>query len=225
MTQNKILVVDDNKIIREAVDNIFSGEYEMSFAEDGFQALEKAEEFLPDLILLDVRMPKMDGFQTCLRLRQKESTKNTPIIFLTTTIETRSETFGLELGADDYVTIPFDKDVLRARVKKRLGQKSVSSPDLEATEIGDYVIHWDRYEATHGKEKIPLTTKEMGLLKLFYENRGRVLSRNIILENLWAETFITDRTVDSHVKELRKKIPPLVTLLKTVYGAGYRLDL
>ena len=95
----------------------------------------------------------------------------------------------------------------------------------ETTELGDYTVYWERQEATHGEERIFLTTKESNLLKLFVQSSGKVLSRETILERVWSDTFITDRTIDSHVKELRKKIPPLVTLLKTVYGSGYRLDI
>jgi DNA-binding response OmpR family regulator len=188
------------------------------------EALEMAEKVVPDLVLLDIRMPRMDGFQTCLRMRQNERTRHIPIIFLTTHNEPQTESFGLDLGADDFVTKPFDTDVLRARVKKRLNGGRGGSVG-ERTNLGDYVIHWERQEATHGDETIVLTTKEINLLRLFVHNAGRVLSREVILEKIWADTFITDRTIDSHVKELRKKLPPLVKLLKTVYGSGYRLDI
>jgi DNA-binding response OmpR family regulator len=109
-------------------------------------------------------------------------------------------------------------------VNKRLGQTQ-KDPLGNFTDLGDIRIYWDRQEATHGKERIPLTTKEIGLLRLFVENKGRLLTRNMILERVWSDTYITDRTIDSHVKELRKKIPPMVKLLKTIYGSGYRLDL
>ncbi len=95
----------------------------------------------------------------------------------------------------------------------------------EKTHLGDFTILWDRQEATLDDEAISLTTKEINLLRLFVQNNGKVLSREVILERVWSDTYITDRTIDSHVKELRKKIPPLVTMLKTVYGAGYRLDM
>ncbi|MCH7478609.1 MAG: winged helix-turn-helix transcriptional regulator, partial [SAR324 cluster bacterium] len=100
-------------------------------------------------------------------------------------------------------------------------------PEVEEadTPLEDYTIHWDRQEVTCDEQRIPITTKEFRLLRLFVDNRGKVLSRNVILDKVWNETYITDRTIDSHVKELRKKIPPLVRMLKTVYGAGYRLDI
>jgi DNA-binding response OmpR family regulator len=173
--------------------------------------------------LLDIIMPKMDGLQTCLRLRQTEATRTLPIIFLTSKNEPSTEIFGLELGADDFIPKPFNKDVLKARIKKRL--QGAEAAVGETTELGDYKVHWIRQEASHGDEFIPLTTKENSMLRLFVENPGRVLTRDVILERVWSETYITDRTIDSHVKELRKKIPPLAKLLKTIYGTGYRLDL
>jgi len=227
MTKQKLMIIDDSRDIRESLVEIFQEEFEILQAENGQDGLDKIVDFDPDIVLLDVVMPIMDGFQTCLRLRQQEATKNIPIIFLTTKNEPQTETFGLELGADDFMHKPFNSDVLKARVKRRLeGAASAATGSVgETTELEGFLIEWDRQEISHGDERISLTTKELGLLRLFVQNKGRVLSRETILERVWADTYITDRTIDSHVKELRKKIPPLVTLLKTVYGAGYRLDL
>jgi len=224
MTRQKLLIVDDDTDLRETLEHLFGNDYEVHMAADGLEALDQAQTVQPDLILLDIMMPRMDGFQTCLRLRQNVSTKHIPIIFLTTKTEPQSETFGLDLGADDFVTKPFNIDVLKARVRKRLNGATPGAME-ETTELGDYTVYWERQEATHGEERIFLTTKESNLLKLFVQSSGKVLSREAILERVWSDTFITDRTIDSHVKELRKKIPPLVTLLKTVYGSGYRLDI
>lgn len=224
MTQNKLLIVDDEKVFRDTISAIFAADFECHTAVDGMEALEKVEVLAPDIILLDIRMPRMDGFQTCLRLRQNKKTRHIPIIFLTTLREPQTESFGLDLGADDFITKPFDADVLRARVKKRINGGWRDGVG-ERTNLEDYVVLWDRQEATHGDEVIVLTTKEINLLRLFVQNPGRVLSRNVILEKVWADTYITDRTIDSHVKELRRKIPPLIRLLKTVYGSGYRLDI
>jgi len=223
-SQKSLLIVDDEQENRDALTTIFAEEFEVHTAKDGLEALERAGELRPDLILLDIRMPRMDGFQACLKLRQGEDTKHIPIIFLTSKTEPETESFGLELGADDFVGKPFNREVLKARVNKRLGAAQKDALG-EYTDLEDIRIYWERQEAAHGEERIPLTTKEVGLLRLFVENKGRLLTRNMILERVWSDTYITDRTIDSHVKELRKKIPPLVTLLKTVYGSGYRLDL
>jgi DNA-binding response OmpR family regulator len=221
--EKTILVVDDEPENRTALQELLSPEYGVVLARDGLEALRLVGESKPDLVLLDIIMPKMDGLQTCLRLRQSEATRTLPVIFLTSKNEASTEIFGLELGADDFIAKPFNKDVLKARIKKRL---QATTPDLgETTELGEYKVHWNRQEASLGETFIPLTAKEISMLRLFVENPGRVLTRDIILEHVWSDTYITDRTIDSHVKELRKKIPPLAKLLKTVYGTGYRLDL
>ena len=221
-----LLIVDDEKDNRDALQDVFADDYHVHLAKNGEEALNLVREVNPDLILLDIIMPRVDGFQTCLRLKQNEDTQNIPVIFLTTKSEPETETFGLELGAEDFVRKPFNREVLKARVHRRLqsGQAQAAAPG-ETTEIGECVIHWDRQEAQIGGRSIPLTTKESALLRLFVENKGRLLSRNVILERIWPDTYITDRTIDSHVKEVRKKIPGLAQMLKTVYGSGYRLDL
>lgn len=224
MLQKKILVVDDEPENRAALEDLFREEYDVSTAQDGLEALERIQESKPDLVLLDILMPRLDGLQTCHRLRQKQDTRSIPVVFLTSKNEPQTEVFGLDLGADDFIAKPFNKEVLKARVKKRLSGVSAGLPD-EVTALGEFDVHWSRQEVSHGEETIPLTTKEIGMLRLFVENKGRVLSRDVILEKVWSETYITDRTIDSHVKELRKKIPVLGKLLKTVYGSGYRLDI
>lgn len=224
MPRDKLLIVDDDPENREMLADIFAGEYIVELARNGAEALEIARKSAPDLVLLDIMMPGMDGFQTCFKLRQDKNTQNIPIIFLTSKNEPESETFGLELGAEDFVIKPFNKDVLMARVKRRVSQPSTVQVSDE-TAIGDAVVQWQRQEVLIGEDRVPLTAKEMAMLRLFVENPGRVLTREAILDRVWSERYITDRTIDSHVKELRKKIPPLVKMLKTVYGSGYRLDL
>ncbi|MBI3994221.1 MAG: response regulator transcription factor [Candidatus Lambdaproteobacteria bacterium] len=224
MREHKLLVVDDDPENRDMLADIFSDEYEIVQARNGLEALDMAVEHKPHLVLLDILMPGMDGFQTCLRLRRNKDTQNIPIIFLTSKTEPESETFGLELGADDFVMKPFNKEVLRARVKRRLTGGGGIAPG-EETVLGDCTVQWERQEVQRGKLRIPLTAKEIGMLRLFVENQGRVLTRETILDRVWSERYITDRTIDSHIKELRKKIPPLVKMLKTVYGSGYRLDI
>ncbi|MEE8556007.1 MAG: response regulator, partial [bacterium] len=135
-----LLIVDDEQEFREALATVFADEYEVHLATNGKEALALLDTVAADLILLDIVMPGMDGFQTCLRLRQMEHTRQIPVIFLTSKLEPETETFGLELGADDFVTKPFNRDVLRARVKKRLGD--AAAPDgAETTELEDYTIH------------------------------------------------------------------------------------
>ena len=222
-SKRTLLIVDDEQVFRDTLSEMFGQEFLIQLATNGAEALEAVERKKPDLILLDILMPGMDGFQTCLRLRQMEETQGIPVIFLTSKREPETETFGLELGADDFVAKPFNREVLKARVRKRLGDRGPQGQP-EVTQLDEYAIHWDRQEATRGEERIPLTVKEIRLLRLLVQNEGRVLTRDTILHKIWSDTFITDRTIDSHIKELRKKIPPLTRRIKTVYGMGYRLD-
>jgi CheY-like chemotaxis protein len=120
LSGKRILVVDDEAENRQALVDLLGEEYEVLLAKDGLEALERVAEFKPDLVLLDIIMPRMDGLQTCLRLRQNEATRTLPVIFLTSKNEPSTEAFGLELGADDFVPKPFNKEVLKARIKKRL---------------------------------------------------------------------------------------------------------
>ena len=231
--QHAILVVDDEPDNHEVIRVALGQHYQLQFVFDGQQALEAIAQQQPDLILMDVMMPVMDGFQCCLRLKNQPATKNIAVIFLTTKNDPQSEAFGLELGADDFIIKPFNAEVLKLRVARRLGlgqnAAGQSAADEEQEEpalmLGEYELLWQRHEARCDGSSIPLTTKEIKLLQVLARNKGRVLSRDHILEEVWPQTYVTDRTIDSHVKSLRKKIPPLTTMLKTVYGSGYRLDL
>ena len=226
MKQAKILIADDEQDNLELIESLFSPEYETRLAKDGEQALALALDWRPDLILLDVLMPNLDGFQVCLKLRQRVAVRDIPIIFLTNKNDPASESFGLELGADDFITKPFNSDVLQSRVRKRIENIAPKKAYHQTTELGDCLVLWDRQEVQlSDKSQIPLTSKESLLLRMLVDNCSRVLSRERILEEIWEDTYITDRTIDTHVKDLRKKIPPLNQLLKTIYGTGYRLDL
>ncbi|MDH4224073.1 MAG: response regulator transcription factor [Deltaproteobacteria bacterium] len=223
MSKPTLFVVDDQPENLELIREVFQDEFEVHTAGNGHEALENIPKANPRLIILDVMMPKMDGFQVCLRLRQMEELKNTPIIFLTSKTEPEAEVFGLDLGANDFVIKPFNKDVLKARVRKQLDEAAADTLS-DTIWFDDFEINWDRHEVVHTGDTTPLTTKEVQLLQLFVQNKGKVLSRGTILEKIWADTYITDRTIDSHIKEIRKKIPPLIRRIKTVYGSGYRMD-
>lgn len=224
MPQPRLLIIDDEPSYHLTLQALFHREYELRCAKEGAAGISEAEDWQPDLILLDVIMPGLDGFQVCLRLRRNEKTRHIPIIFLTGREDPESESLGLELGAEDFVTKPIHAEVLKSRVRRRLGIMSGGTAE-GVVRLGDCQVSWDRQEVLHGEERIPLTPKETELLHLFVANPARILSRRRILDKIWMETYITDRTIDSHVKELRRKIPPLTTMLKTVYGSGYRLDL
>ena len=226
--KKQLLVVDDNPEYRQSLMDIFTEGFDVLTATNGVEALKVLQNHQPALILLDVLMPEMDGFQTCLRIRQNPSFKYTPILFLTSKNDPSSEAFGLELGADDYILKPFDKEVLKIRVQKRLKEVSpqaAPTPPEDITLFGNCEVHWDRQESVTANGQVySLTTKEVQLLRLLMANKGRILNRAVILEKIWSDAFITDRSIDSHIKELRRKIPSLSKQIKTVYGTGYRLD-
>ena len=223
MSKYRLLVVDDEPDYRMVLKELFESEYEVHVVENGQQAVDAAPRIKPDLIILDIVMPQMDGLTAFKHLQEEASTQHIPVIFLTSKNEPEMEIRGLELGADDFIAKPFNRDVLKVRVKKRLEGGKEFLADI--TEMEGYKIIWERQEIQSPQnETIALTTKEMGLLRIFVTHPGRILSREAIMDRVWSDTYITDRTVDSHIKELRKKLPPLVDMLKTVYGAGYRLD-
>ena len=221
----KILVVDDERKIIEIVRAYLEKEgYRVLTATDGEAGLKTWRLEKPDLVVLDLMMPKMSGNDVCRIIRQESET---PVIMLTARDELTDKIVGLELGADDYVTKPFEGRELVARIKavlRRTGQRTVA-PVLR---VGDLTVDTERRQADIGGRHIELTTTEFDLLKLMAANPGRVFSRSEILDRLQGDTYEGyERTIDSHIKNLRRKIEPdpeHPTYIQTVYGAGYRLE-
>ncbi len=219
-----ILVVDDKANIREMVRDYLSEEnFRVLLAENGQQALYTARQDKPDLILLDVMMPKMDGFEF-MRAYRKE--QNTPIILLTARLEETDKVLGLELGADDYITKPFGMRELVARIRAVLRR---AGHDLNAEEIlraGDICLNHASHAVTVKDAEVSLTPSEFDLLAFLMASPGRVYSRLDLLEKLQGTTFEgVARTIDVHVRNLRTKIEPdpaRPTYIETVFGVGYR---
>jgi two-component system, OmpR family, alkaline phosphatase synthesis response regulator PhoP len=221
----KILIVEDEPDVAFGLtEDLTRHGYETQVATDGEQALRAAESGGHDLILLDVMLPKLDGFDVCRELRRRGT--KTPIILLTAKAHESEKVLGLELGADDYVTKPFSPRELRARIKARLRQPS---PDKSATTFGPYTLDLTRAELRLDNHPIDLTPTEYRLLKVFVESAGRVLTRQQLIDAAWDPgTFITDRAIDTHVWSLRKKIerdPSQPCHFHAVRGIGYRFDL
>ena len=222
----KILAVDDEDSIRELLElQLKRNGYETLTAADGQAALEQAAK--ADLVLLDVMLPGIDGFEVCRRLKADPSTQAIPIIMLTAKAEEIDKVLGLELGADDYMVKPFSVRELLARIKAVLRRSQVSQPAAEQQlTIGPLVMDFSSYTARIGTERLMLTPKEYELLKLLVTNPGRAFMRDELLERVWGYEYYGDtRTVDVHIRHLRAKlaaVPELAEAIETVRGVGYR---
>ena len=221
----RILVVEDDTSIALGLEDDLSLEgYEVEVARDGEAATSRAREGVFDLILLDVMLPKKDGFEVCRELRRGGLT--TPIIMLTAKAHEAEKVMGLEMGADDYVTKPFSPAELRARVKAVL--RRAASETLDVYRFGTIEADFVRFELRRDGEVLRATPTELKLLGAFVRNRGRVLDRTELIDLVWGkDTAITTRVVDTHVANLRQKIEPdpvAPEYIVGVRGVGYRFD-
>jgi len=227
--KEKILIVDDEKDIVKMLEyNLRKEGFRTISAYDGQEALELAAREHPDLILLDLMLPEMDGLEVCKKLKKEDKTANLPIIMLTAKTQETDKVIGLELGADDYVTKPFSPRELLARIKavlRRIKEKEVLP---EVFRLGDLQIDFSKIQVTVKSKPVNLTAKEFELLKALLKAKGRCLSRDFLLDNIWGfdkAMEIQTRTVDVHIRQLRKKIKMLAPMIVTVKNYGYRLDL
>lgn len=226
----RILMVDDEQSIRELVRfNLEKAGFLVQCSEDGLKALQSILEDPPDLVVLDLMLPGMDGLEICRELRREEKTQMLPIIMLTARAEEIDRVVGLEIGADDYLTKPFSPRELVARVKSLL-RRSRNNNSLEDKGLpivrGSLKIYPERHEALLEEESLELTPKEFQLLTQLAGNPGKVFTREYLLETIWGYEFAGDtRTVDVHIRHLRKKLekdPGQPELIETIRGIGYR---
>lgn len=224
----KVLVVDDEESILTLIKfNLEKAGLNVITAEDGNKALEKAKEEKPDLIILDIMLPGMDGIEVCKRLRKEDY--NIPVLMLTAKDEEIDKILGLEIGADDYMTKPFSIRELMARVKAIL-RRSLQYVESKAGEdkfiLNDLEVFPDKYEVFLRGQNIILTPKEFELLELLVRNKGKVLDRNFLLTKIWGYDYYGDtRIVDVHISNLREKIEDKTAspkYIKTVRGVGYK---
>jgi DNA-binding response OmpR family regulator len=221
----KILIVEDEEsILLPLEDNLRLEGYEVSGAKDGLQGLSMAKEQNHDLIILDIMLPKMDGFEICKRLRQDKIA--TPILVLSAKSQEVDKVLGLELGADDYVTKPFSPRELLARVKAILRRAQQTQQGIDSCRFGDVELDFKKYEAKKDGHPIGLSALEFALLHFLIANSGQVVHRNKILDEVWGESvYVEPRTVDKHISLLRKKLeddPENPRYLVGVRGIGYR---
>lgn len=215
-----VLVVDDEMLIRSVIkEYLLNEKYNVFEAEDGLEALRIYKEEKIDLVILDIMMPKMDGFSA---LREMKKIKDTPVIMLSAMKEEVDKLNGFDLGVDDYLTKPFSPKELIARVKAILKR---SDKIKESYSFGDLYIDYKGRKVTIDNKEIELTPKEYELLVYFIENKGIALSRDGLLSSVWGyDYFGDDRTVDTHVKMLRQSLGKYRDLIKTVRGVGYKYD-
>ncbi|NFO12870.1 response regulator transcription factor [Clostridium botulinum] len=230
MSDEKILIVDDEEHIIELLKfNLINAGYKVISANNGIDALKIAKAENPKLILLDLMLPGLDGFDVCKEVKKNKETQNISIIMLTAKGEEIDKILGLELGADDYITKPFSVRELLARVKAVL-RRTYPGVDIEENlyESQGLKIDFDRHEVFINNQKIELTLKEFDLLKILIKNKGKILQRETLLDKIWGYEYIGEtRTVDVHIRYLRKKIEEddkNPKFIETIRGVGYRFN-
>src|SRR5438105_5101340 len=203
--------------------NMKAAGYDVVTAADGAEALKKARSVLPDLILLDLMLPEVDGVEVCKILRRDSQTRGIPIIMLTAKAAEIDRVLGLELGADDYVTKPFSPRELILRIKKLLQRGQAQVNAAQNFKFGELLIDAPRHLVTLRGKPVELTATEFKLLTILAQRRGRVQSRDQLLRDVWEyNSHIDTRTVDTHMRRLRHKLGPAAKYLDTVHGVGYR---
>jgi two-component system alkaline phosphatase synthesis response regulator PhoP len=223
----RILVIEDEpQMLLGLRDNLELEGYEVQTAADGDEGLQKALAFQPDLVILDVMLPRKNGFDVCRELRARSNA--TPVVMLTARNQETDKVLGLELGADDYVTKPFSITELLARVRavlRRAGSRPATS-EADSCRIGDLDIDFRVHQARRGKQRVEFTAREFELLRYFVTHVGQVVTREQILNEVWGyEEFPTTRTIDNFVAKLRQKIekaPHAPEHILTIHGSGYK---
>jgi len=224
-TKIKILVVDDEPDILEIIDyNLKKEGFEVYLASNGEEAIAKAKEIIPTLIILDIMMPKMDGIETCRQIRELEKLRETYVVFLTARAEEFLEIAGFSAGADDYITKPIKPRALTSRIQAILRRATLRDSGAEKKiAIGELVVDRETYTVSKSGKEIPFARKEFELLYLLASKPGKVFSRDMILESIWgSDVVVVNRTIDVHVRKLREKLGD--EAIATVKGIGYKFE-
>ncbi len=222
MSKQTILVVDDERDLLDLIEyNLKKEGFKVLKAENGEEGINKAKEHRPDLILLDIMMPKMDGLEAVEIMRKDEDLKKTPIIFLTARSDEKTEIDGLNKGGDDYITKPISTTKLVSRIKAVLRRFDDYEQTVNKLEVHDLQIDKDRYIVLQQGNEFQLPRKEFELLFFLASRKGRVLDRQTLLNKVWGDNiYVVDRTVDVHVRKIREKLGD--HYIETVKGVGYR---
>ena len=224
MDKNKILIIEDNADTRRFLEAMLGKEFEIMTAENAVIGIDYARNKSPDLILLDIMLPILSGYDACSLLKKDEKTKRIPIIFLTAKNSVSDITQGLTSGADDYIPKPFDYKELLARIHARL--RKGSEKDAQPLQTGDLRVDPSNREATYAGKKAQLTLTEFDILRCLASKAGAVVSREEILKDVWRDGSgkTNDRTIDVHIRALRRKMPPLTKHIISIYGVGYKYE-
>lgn len=222
MSKQTILVVDDEQDLLDLIEyNLRQEGYDVIKAENGKDGIQMAKEHMPDLVLLDIMMPQMDGIEVCDRMREDSTLSHIPIIFLTARSDEKTEIEGLNKGADDFITKPISTTKLVSRIKAVLRRFEETEEKVQRLSVHDLDIDKDRYIVTRGEEEFQLPRKEFELLYYLASKRGKVRDRQTLLNKVWGDNiYVVDRTVDVHVRKIREKLGD--HYIETVKGVGYR---
>jgi two-component system alkaline phosphatase synthesis response regulator PhoP len=222
LAKKTVLVVDDEQDLLDLIEyNLKKEGYNVVKAENGVEGIKAAREHRPNLVLLDIMMPKMDGIETCEQLRADPELKNIPIIFLTARSDEKTEIEGLDKGADDFITKPISTTKLLSRINAVLRRFEDAEEEEKVLEVHDLKIDKDRYIVTRGDEEFQLPRKEFELLYYLASRKGKVRDRQTLLNKVWGDNiYVVDRTVDVHVRKIREKLGD--HYIETVKGVGYR---
>lgn len=225
MSQKKnILLIEDEEDIAALIklQADISG-FKLFVETDGINGYRAIERDRPDLVILDIMLPGQNGLDICRKMKQHPELKNIPVVIVSAKNEELDVVLGLELGADDYVAKPFSPKILFSRVKAVLRRGREGQKQQKTMKFGDFTLEVDRYLLRKGEKNIPVTLSEFGILRRFLTNRGKVLTRNQLLDDVQNDdAFIMDRNIDVHIASLRKKLGPNFHWIETVRGVGYR---
>jgi DNA-binding response OmpR family regulator len=224
MKKARILLIEDHPETRKFLETMLSKDYEILPAENAVVGIDYARNRQPDLILLDVVLPILSGLDACSLMKQDEKTKRVPLILLSVKSSQADVTKGLSVGADDYLPKPFDFRELEARIQARL--RKAAAAEVAPIEIGDLRIEPNTREVSYAGKRAHLTLTEFDILRFLASQFGNVVSRDAILKEVWKEGAETtnDRTIDVHIRALRKKIPALTKHIISIYGVGYKYE-
>lgn len=224
MEKSRILIIEDNVDTRRFLEAMLAKQFEILTAENAVIGIDYARNKSPDLILLDIMLPILSGYDACSLLKKDEKTKKIPLIFLSAKNSIPDITQGLTTGADDYIPKPFDYKELLARIQARLRKSSEVA--LQPIQVGDLKIEPNTREVSYAGKQVPLTLTEFDILRCLALKAGNVVSRDDILKDVWKDqsTKTNDRTIDVHIRALRKKIPAMTKHIMSIYGVGYKYE-